>query len=231
MSSVLVKPVGNQPGEVRISAGSVTLGGQLLVPRDATGIVLFAHGSGSSRFSPRNQYVARVIRERGVGTLLFDLLTRDEEAIDMQTRHLRFDISLLAQRLVDATRWLEREDETSHLRPGYFGSSTGGGGALVAAAVLGDKVGAVVSRGGRPDLAGDALSLVKAPTLLIVGGRDYPVIEMNREALAELRCEKKLEIVPGATHLFEEPGKLEEVARLAAAWFVKHLVPQRKDHV
>jgi len=212
-----------QPGEVHISAGSVVLGGQLLVPQDATGIVLFAHGSGSSRFSPRNQYVARVIREAGVGTLLFDLLTREEEAIDTITRHLRFDISLLARRLVDVTNWLVSKSETSLLRPGYFGSSTGGGAALVAAAALGDKVGAVVSRGGRPDLAGDALPLVKAPTLLIVGGRDYRVIEMNREALAQMRCEKRLQIVPGATHLFEEPATLEEVARLAADWFVIHL--------
>ena len=157
--------------------------------------------------------------------MLFDLLTRDEEAIDIQTRHLRFDISLLARRLVDVTNWLAWEAETNCLRPGYFGSSTGGGAALVAAAALGEKVGAVVSRGGRPDLAGDALPLVKAPTLLIVGGRDYQVIEMNREALAQLRCEKKLELVPGATHLFEEPGTLEEVARLAAAWFVRHLQP------
>ena len=210
-------------GEVRISAGSVLLSGELLVPDEATGIVLFAHGSGSSRFSPRNQYVARVIREAGVGTLLFDLLTSDEEAIDMQTRHLRFDISLLARRLVDVTSWLGRVSGTNQLRSGYFGSSTGGGAALVAAAALGEKVGAVVSRGGRPDLAGDALPLVKAPTLLIVGGRDYQVIEMNRQALARLRCEKKLEIVPGATHLFEEPGALEEVARLAGAWFAKYL--------
>jgi dienelactone hydrolase len=212
-----------QPGEVHISAGSVVLGGQLLVPQDATGIVLFAHGSSSSRFSPRNQYVARVIREAGVGTLLFDLLTRDEEAVDTITRHLRFDISLLARRLVDVTNWLVSKSESNLLRPGYFGSSTGGGAALVAAAALGDKVGAVVSRGGRPDLAGDALPVVKAPTLLIVGGRDYRVIEMNREALAQMRCEKRLEIVPGATHLFEEPGTLEEVARLAADWFVTHL--------
>lgn len=210
-------------GEVRISAGSVILSGELQVPDEATGIVLFAHGSGSSRFSPRNQYVARVIREAGQGTLLFDLLTRDEEAIDLQTRHLRFDISLLARRLVDVTNWLAWEGGTNQLRPGYFGSSTGGAAALVAAAALGEKVGAVVSRGGRPDLAGDALPLVTAPTLLIVGGRDYQVIEMNRQALARLRCEKRLEIVPGATHLFEEPGTLEEVARLAAAWFAKYL--------
>ena len=209
--------------EVHISAGSVMLNGELNVPEGASGIVLFAHGSGSSRYSPRNQYVARVIRDAGVGTLLFDLLTREEEAIDLQTRHLRFDISLLAKRLVNATNWLAAEGETSHLRPGYFGSSTGGGAALVAAAALGEKVGAVVSRGGRPDLAGEALPLVKAPTLLIVGGRDVPVIRMNQEAYAQLSCKKELKIVPGATHLFEESGTLEEVARLAAGWFLEHL--------
>lgn len=213
-----------EANEIVISAGKVTLSGELKVPDEATGIVLFAHGSGSSRFSPRNQYVARVIREAGVGTLLFDLLTRDEEAIDMQTRHLRFDISLLARRLVDATSWLASHNETNQLRPGYFGSSTGGGAALVAAAALGEKIGAVVSRGGRPDLAGEALPFVTAPTLLIVGGRDYPVIKMNQAALAQLHCEKSLQIVPGATHLFEEPGTLAEVAHLAADWFVRHLV-------
>ena len=223
MPSTAVKSTAEKTGEVRVSAGSVLLSGELLVPHEATGIVLFAHGSGSSRFSPRNQYVARVIREAGVGTLLFDLLTREEEAIDIQTRRLRFDIALLAQRLVEVTHWLEWKEETKHLRPGYFGSSTGGGAALVAAAALGEKVGAVVSRGGRPDLAGDALPLVKAPTLLIVGGRDYQVIEMNREALAQLWCEKKLEIVPGATHLFEEPGTLAQVAHLAADWFRRYL--------
>ena len=217
------KSTAEKKGEVRIGAGPVILAGELLVPPEATGIVLFAHGSGSSRFSPRNQYVARVIRESGVGTLLFDLLTREEEAIDILTRRLRFDISLLARRLVDVTNWLAREPETSRLRPGYFGSSTGGGAALVAAAALGEKVGAVVSRGGRPDLAGDALPLVKAPTVLIVGGLDYQVIEMNQEALAKLQCEKELEIVPGATHLFEEPGTLAQVAHLAAEWFKEYL--------
>jgi putative phosphoribosyl transferase len=223
MTLTAVKSAAEKTGEVSLAAGSVVLNGDLLVPREATGIVLFAHGSGSSRFSPRNQYVARVIREAGVGTLLFDLLTREEEAIDMLTRRLRFDISLLARRLVDVTNWLAREPETSRLRPGYFGSSTGGGAALVAAAALGEKVGAVVSRGGRPDLAGDALPLVQAPTLLIVGGLDYQVIEMNQEALAKLQCEKKLEIVPGATHLLEEPGTLAQVAHLAAEWFKEYL--------
>jgi putative phosphoribosyl transferase len=212
--------------EIHIPAGSVMLSGELIVPEVATGIVLFAHGSGSSRHSPRNQYVARMIRNAGVGTLLFDLLTRDEEAIDLRTRNLRFDIDLLARRLVDATNWLATENETHHLRPGYFGASTGGGAALVAAAELGEKIGAVVSRGGRPDLAGEALPLVKAPTLLIVGGRDVPVIKMNQEAYAQLRCIKELKIVPGATHLFEEPGTLEEVARLAAGWFVRHLAKE-----
>ena len=209
--------------EVQIKAGSLLLSGELHVPANATGIVLFAHGSGSSRHSPRNQYVASVIRDAGVGTLLFDLLTREEDVIDNYTREFRFDINLLAWRLVAATNWLLRENETSRLRPGYFGASTGGGAALVAAAALGEKVGAVVSRGGRPDLAGESLINVKAPTLLIVGGRDGPVIKMNQEAYEQLRCVKELKIIPGATHLFEEPGKLEEVARLAAKWFLNHL--------
>lgn len=210
-------------GEVQIRAGSALLTGELKVPEEATGIVLFAHGSGSSRHSPRNQYVARVIREGGVATLLFDLLTRQEEAIDNYTREFRFDINLLAHRLVAATNWLAGEDETNYLRPGYFGASTGGAAALVAAAEMGGKVGAVVSRGGRPDLAGPALGHVTAPTLLIVGGLDGPVIRMNEDAYAQLRCMKELKIIPGATHLFEEPGKLEEVANLAAKWFLKHL--------
>lgn len=213
----------SQSSEVQIGAGSVLLTGELKVPEDATGIVLFAHGSGSSRHSPRNQYVAGVIREAGVGTLLFDLLTSEEEAVDIYTRELRFDIDLLARRLVDATNWLAAVVKTRHLRPGYFGASTGGGAALVAAAALGEQVGAVVSRGGRPDLAGEALRRVKAPTLLIVGGLDGPVIRMNEDAYAELQCVKELKIIPGATHLFEEPGKLEEVASLAAKWFLKHL--------
>jgi pimeloyl-ACP methyl ester carboxylesterase len=198
------------------------LHGDLSIPTSAQGVVLFAHGSGSSRHSPRNQFVARTIREAGVGTLLFDLLTAEEEAVDARTGHLRFDIGLLAARLIDATYWLK--GELDYFRVGYFGSSTGGGAALVAAAELGEIVSAVVSRGGRPDLAGDALPLVTSPTLLIVGGLDYPVIEMNEAALARLRCEKELQIVPGATHLFEEPGTLEQVADLAAEWFQKHLV-------
>ncbi len=207
--------------DVQIRSGIVMLQGDLSIPAGAKGVVLFAHGSGSSRHSPRNQLVARRIREAGVGTLLFDLLTKEEEAIDTRTHHLRFDIGLLAQRLVDATDWLK--GDLSHLSVGFFGASTGGGAALVAAAELGERVGAAVSRGGRPDLAGDALPQVKCPTLLIVGGFDYPVIQMNQEAFARLRCEKELKIVSGATHLFEEPGTLEEVARLAANWFQRHL--------
>ena len=197
--------------------------GDLNVPDYAQSVVLFAHGSGSSRHSPRNQFVARTIREAGVGTLLFDLLTKDEESVDLHTAHLRFDIGLLAERLVGATEWIS--GRLDYLKVGYFGSSTGGGAALVAAAHIGNDVGAVVSRGGRPDLAGDALPLVKSPTLLIVGGLDYPVIEMNEEALAQLSCEKELKIVPGATHLFQEPGTLEQVAALAAEWFQSYLVP------
>lgn len=216
------------PRAIRIPSGSVTLEGELCVPAGSAGVVLFAHGSGSSRHSPRNQFVARVIRDGGVGTLLFDLLTPQEESIDAYTTHLRFDIGLLARRLVAATNWLAVDKQTKELTIGYFGASTGGGAALVAAAELDGHVGAVVSRGGRPDLAGEALPFVTAPTLLIVGGRDYPVIEMNREALAQLRCEKRLEIVPGATHLFEEPGTLEQVARMAADWFVTHLERNEK---
>ena len=202
---------------MRIDAAGVTLEGDLLVPAGAPGIVLFAHGSGSSRFSSRNRYVAQVLREGGLGTLLIDLLTASEEAIDERTRHLRFDIDLLARRLVDAAQWLDTPSV------GLFGASTGGGAALVAAAQLPDRIKAVVSRGGRPDLAGDALPRVKAPTLLIVGGHDEPVIELNEEAYDRMTCERKLEIVPGATHLFEEPGTLEHVARLARDWFVKYL--------
>jgi putative phosphoribosyl transferase len=217
-----------QGTDVQIPAGSILLEGELRVPSSATGIVLFAHGSGSSRHSPRNQYVASVICEAGVGTLLFDLLTREEESIDLRTRHLRFDIDLLARRLVDATNWIRQEPTFRHLRAGYFGSSTGGGAALVAAATLGAEIGAVVSRGGRPDLAGESLARVKSPTLLLVGGFDEQVIELNEAAYAQLQCEKELKIVAGATHLFEEPGTLEEVAHLAADWFRRHLRPQAR---
>lgn len=210
---------------VRVSAGPVELEGNLGAPSGARGIVLFAHGSGSSRHSPRNRYVARVLREAGLATLLIDLLTPEEGEMDLRTAHLRFDIELLAGRLVGATDWLKENPGTRDLRVGYFGASTGAGAALVAAAGRPRDVGAIVSRGGRPDLAGEALSRVRAPTLLIVGGDDVPVIGMNEEAMARMSAEKRLEIVPGATHLFEEPGALEEVARLAAGWFVRHLLP------
>jgi len=209
--------------EVRLSAGPLALEGSLGVPDNARGIVLFAHGSGSGRHSPRNRYVAESLREVNLATLLIDLLTPEEEEVDLRTRHLRFDIGLLAARLAGATDWLAQEPDTQGLRVGYFGASTGAGAALVAAAKRPEAVGAVVSRGGRPDLAGEALPRVAAPTLLIVGGEDEPVVGMNREALGQIRAEKVLEVVPGATHLFEEPGKLEEVARLAAEWFVRHL--------
>jgi dienelactone hydrolase len=217
------QPTGVATGrEVSIDAGQVKLEGILCLPKDARGIVLFAHGSGSSRHSPRNQYVAGVLQSHGVATLLFDLLTREEESIDQRTGNLRFDIGLLAERLVDATQHVLRRPELKGLALGYFGASTGAGAALVAAAALPKEVFAVVSRGGRPDLAEEALTSVKAPTLLIVGGNDEAVIELNRQALARLACqEKQLIIVPGATHLFEEPGTLEEVARLAAEWFTR----------
>jgi putative phosphoribosyl transferase len=208
---------------VRVPAGPAVLEGNLTLPEEARAVVLFAHGSGSSRHSPRNRYVARLLNEAKLATLLIDLLTVDEELIDMRTAQLRFDIELLAERLVDATNWLAQFPDTRHLRIGYFGASTGAAAALVAAAVRPDGVGAVVSRGGRPDLAGAALPHVRAPTLLIVGGNDGQVIELNRAALAELRCEKQLVIVPGATHLFEEPGALDEVARWARDWFHRHL--------
>jgi putative phosphoribosyl transferase len=208
---------------VRVLAGHVVLEGNLTMPKQAQGIVLFAHGSGSSRHSPRNRYVAQVLSEAGLATLLIDLLTADEEAVERWTRHLRFDIGLLAGRLVGATDWLKQNSETSPLRIGYFGASTGAAAALVAAAARPEDIGAIVSRGGRPDLAGLALERVQAPTLLIVGGHDLPVIDMNKEALDQLRGPKQLTIVPGATHLFEEPGTLEEVARLASQWFGRYL--------
>ena len=211
---------------VKIRSGRVQLDGELKVPQGATGIVLFVHGSGSSRHSRRNQYVARVIRETGVGTLLFDLLTKEEEAIDAYTGELRFNIEFLAKRLADATGWITSQSSTQHLRIGYFGASTGAAAALMAAVELSNIVAAVVSRGGRPDLARNALSKVKAPTLLIVGGYDDVVIELNENAFAKLTCEKELKIVPGATHLFEEPGTLEQVAQLASAWFKKKLQPR-----
>jgi putative phosphoribosyl transferase len=209
--------------EVQIQAGHAVLSGNLTIPQNAGVLVLFAHGSGSSRHSPRNQYVARTLNDAGLGTLLFDLLMPDEEAIDMRTREHRFNIGLLAERLLHATRWVKQQKQTRDLRVGFFGSSTGGGAALVAAAEIGQDVCAVVSRGGRPDLAGEALPKVQAPTLLIVGGNDGIVIELNEMARDQMRCEVKLEIVPGATHLFEEPSALEKVANLASDWFVNHI--------
>ena len=208
---------------VQVPAGSVTLKGNLTLPEESRAIVLFAHGSGSSRHSPRNRYVARVLNEAKLATLLIDLLTLHEEVVDARTAQLRFDIDLLAERLVDATDWLTQFPDTKHLRIGYFGASTGAAAALAAAAVRPDAVRAIVSRGGRPDLAGAALTRVQAPTLLIVGEHDDQVVQLNRQALTQLRCEKRLVIVPGATHLFEEPGALDEVARLARDWFQRHL--------
>src|SRR6266566_2216060 len=216
--------------EVQIQAGHAVLSANLTIPDNAVGLVLFAHGSGSSRHSPRNQFVARTLNDAGLGTLLFDLLTPDEEAIDVHTREHRFNIGLLAERLVHATKWAKQQEQTRDLRVGYFGSSTGGGAALVAAAELPQDVGAVVSRGGRPDLAGEALPKVQAPTLLIVGGNDDIVIELNEQARDRMRCEVKLEIVPGATHLFEEPGALEQVAKLASDWFLLHAAGSAGPH-
>lgn len=217
--------------EISIDAGQVALEGTLGLFKETTAVVVFAHGSGSTRHSPRNRYVARVLQAQGIGTLLFDLLTSEEESIDEFSGELRFDIPFLANRLMNATRWLLLRPDMQRVKVGYFGASTGAAAALVAAAELHSAIGAVVSRGGRPDLSGDALGSVRAPTLLIVGGDDEPVIGMNREALARLRCEKKLVIVPGATHLFEEPGTLEEVARLAANWFTRHLMVTDKRSV
>jgi len=218
--------------EVSIDLEGARLEGTLVLPKGANGLVLFAHGSGSSRHSPRNRYVAQVLQAHGIATLLFDLLTRREESIDQYSGELRFDIPFLAKRLVGATKWIMSSPVTKDLKVGYFGASTGAGAALVAAAELSNVISAVVSRGGRPDLAGDALELVKVPTLLIVGGDDEPVIGMNREALAKLKSpDKKLLIVPGATHLFEEPGTLEEVARVAAEWFSSHFKPAKKSQV
>lgn len=210
--------------EMVISIEDVLLQGTLSLPKEAKGLVLFAHGSGSSRFSPRNRFVAQTLHDKGIATLLLDLLTEEEEAIDAQTGHLRFNILLLAARLISVTEWLSQQEEAMGLGIGYFGASTGAAAALVAAAAdEAGRVKAVVSRGGRPDLSGQALQKVTAPTLLIVGGDDTEVLEMNRKAYALLSCKKRLEIVPGATHLFEEPGTLEEVARLAGLWFTQYL--------
>jgi dienelactone hydrolase len=208
---------------VRIPAGEFILDADLAGPDSPGGVVAFAHGSGSSRHSPRNREVAAVLQEAGLATLLADLLTPEEEQADLRTGHLRFDIGLLASRLVAITEWLSVEPTTTGLSVGFFGASTGGAAALVAAARVPDEVAAVVSRGGRPDLAGPDLAAVGAPTLLIVGERDDVVLGLNQQALGELRCEKQLEVVPGASHLFEEPGALQTVARLARGWFLDHL--------
>jgi putative phosphoribosyl transferase len=221
---------------IQIPIGSMSLSGDLNIPDSAQGVVLFAHGSGSGRHSPRNRYVAKVLQEAGLGTLLFDLLTEDEEIIDEQTRHLRFDIGLLADRLVVATDWLlngfDVSDGDDIHSIGYFGASTGAAAALVAAARRADTVRAVVSRGGRPDLAGEYLDQVRAPTLLLVGGNDEPVIGLNQEAYDKLKLlkedEKRLTIISEATHLFEEPGKLEQVAQLASGWFLSFLKRQTR---
>jgi putative phosphoribosyl transferase len=218
-----------EEGYVRIAAGGVTLYGNLLIPDQAQGLVIFAHGSGSSRHSSRNQLVAQRLRGSKLGTLLFDLLTEAEEAEDLISGNKRFDIGLLSRRLVAVTDWLRANNATRHMALGYFGASTGAAAALVAAAERADQVSAVVSRGGRPDLAEPFLQKVRSPVLLIVGGEDHVVIEMNRKALARINSEKKMIIVPGATHLFEEPGALDQVARLAADWFANNLRPGQKE--
>lgn len=220
----------NHTAGVRIPAGEIVCDGDLAVPANARGLVIFAHGSGSSRHSPRNRFVARTLQEAGLSTLLFDLLSPAEEQRDAVTGHLRFDIGFLAHRLMAAATWVVDQPVVAALKPGFFGASTGAAAALVAAAELGSTVGAVVSRGGRPDLAGAALPEVKCPTLLLVGGADEVVLELNRAALQQLRCEKKLAVVPGATHLFEEAGALEVVASAAAEWFNKYLRPSAKLH-
>lgn len=220
----MTEPVGSilASAEVRIPVGSVTLEGELQIPDRANGVVMFVHGSGSSRFSPRNVFVAEQLRARGLGTVLFDLLTADEETADFRSGLLRFDIDMLAERLIRAAGWVV-EEVPPDMPLGFFGASTGAAAALVAAAYLGPEVGAVVSRGGRPDLAGSALERVMAPTLLIVGGADDVVLPLNRAAFEKLTCEKRLHVVPGAGHLFEEPGALADVAQQAAAWFCGHL--------
>ncbi|HEX5013849.1 MAG TPA: hypothetical protein VFV72_06770 [Candidatus Limnocylindrales bacterium] len=218
-----ISPATGEELDVVVPVDGVRLAGDLSVPAQAIGVVLFAHGSGSSRHSPRNRFVARVLQEAQLATLLVDLLTEAEETVDNRTAHLRFDIPLLARRLVSVSDWLRRDPSTASLALGYFGASTGAGAALVAAAARPADVGAIVSRGGRPDLAGDALSRVLAPTLLIVGGDDPLVLELNRQALTRLPGRKRLVVVPGASHLFEEPGTLEQVAALARHWFVRYL--------
>jgi dienelactone hydrolase len=214
---------------VHIPSGASELEGQLSVPRAANGIVIFAYGADSSRLNPRNQLVAQVLNGAGIGTLLFDFLTSEEEETDARTCAMRCDIELLSTRLEHASNWISAGDNTRHLRIGYFGASAGAGAALTAAARLGKKIAAVVSRGGRPDLAGQALSNVMSPTLLLVGSQDEPILQINESALAQLRCEKRLQVVPGATHLFEEFGTLEEAAHLAAEWFGRHLPSRSKS--
>ena len=210
--------------EVRLPAGDAWLYGDLALPASFSALILFAHGSGSGRHSARNRRVAQRLQQCGFATLLFDLLTTQEEQVDLQTREHRFDIPVLTQRMQDATSWAASRPELRHARIGYFGASTGSAAALIAAARLGDRIGAVVSRGGRPDLAGSAaLAAVTAPTLLLVGGADEGVIELNQQALRLMHCEKQMVLVPGATHLFEEPGALEQVSTLAAGWFASHL--------
>jgi putative phosphoribosyl transferase len=210
--------------EVRIPSDGARLCGDLVLPPEFGGVVLFAHGSGSGRHSARNRQVARVLQRAGIATLLFDLLTVQEEQVDLRTREHRFDIALLTRRMQDATVWAAAQPELKRAPIGYFGASTGSAAALIAAARLGERIAAVVSRGGRPDLAGPAaLEAVTAPTLLIVGGADHAVIELNQEAFRRLRCHKRLEVIPGATHLFEERGTLEQVEQAAAAWFIKHM--------
>ncbi|MBI4596739.1 MAG: dienelactone hydrolase family protein [Candidatus Tectomicrobia bacterium] len=211
---------------VKIPAMNVALEGDLAAPGTAQGLVLFVHGSGSSRLSPRNRYVAEVLHSAGLATLLFDLLTKEEEAEDILRGHLRFNIPFLAGRLMAAAHWTGEDSRTNHLTKGYFGASTGAAAALAAAAEIPEAVSAVVSRGGRPDLAASALSMVKGATLLIVGGEDFPVLALNREAFKILQVEKELKVIPGATHLFEEPGALEKVAELAASWFLEPLNPK-----
>lgn len=206
---------------VSITAGTVTLDGELNVPPGAPGVVLFAHGCGSSRQSPRDRFIAGILRDAGFGTLLFDHLTDEEEQEDGVTGALCFDVGLLAKRLLGATRWLENQRETRGLKIGYFGADTGGGAALLAAAEIGDRVASAVCRGARPDLAGDVLSYVQCPTSLIVGGLDDVAVRLNEEAHGNLACEKELRIIPGASYLFEEPGKLEQVARISARWFAR----------
>ena len=210
--------------EINIPLTSVVLKGELVLPDNALGIVVFSHGSGSSRFSPRNKMVGELIQEHGMATLLFDLLTEEEDRIYEN----RFNIDLLVSRLIDATEWLMQNKETKNLPVAYFGASTGAASALRAAAYFGKSIKAVVSRGGRPDLAMNALPLVTAPTLLIVGQLDVPVIQMNKQAFDQLNCKKEMKIIPGATHLFEEPGKLMEVANMAIAWYKEYLVKEEK---